>query len=294
MGDARAVAVTCLKGGVGKSTTAINTARELVERGRSTLLVDLDPNGHASLSLGLRERYTDDAGSLGDVLLDDADPDDRIVSTAYGDTERLDVLPATGDLEELESRLSGAMMPSAQLRRGLVEPLLGDVYDHVVIDCPAARGLLQNNALYAARNMLLPLRPESGAISGLTATTERLVEPAREHFDLDLLAFVPTDLHDRLDQRRATRRLIEPLATRDHLRPKLPNFAYVDPDFFDAVDRGEWDGPLPKPGVRRRAAIDALVREQAPLRDHDPSCDQLPCYEELAEIVVEGGVSRDV
>lgn len=290
----RAVAVTCLKGGVGKSTTAINTARELVERGRETLLVDLDPNGHASLALALRDRYTDATTDLGDVLLGDAAPSDLITETGFGpaDGPTLDILPATAGLEDLESRLSGAMMPSAQLRRGLVEPLLGDVYDHVVVDCPAARGLLQNNALYATRHMLLPLRPESGALSGLTSTTERLVEPAREHFGLDILAIVPTDLSDRLDQQRSTRRLVEPLVRRDHLRQLLPAFTYVDPEFFDAVDAGEWDSSLPKPGIRHRTAIDDLVREQAPLRDYAPDCDQLGCYEELAEIVVAGEVTR--
>lgn len=288
----RAVAVTCLKGGVGKSTTAVNTARELVERGRETLFVDLDPNGHASLSLGLRDHYTDDEGGLGSILLDDVPPAESIVTTTFGDGPTLDILPATAELEDLESRLNGTMMPSAQLRQAIVEPLLGTAYEHLVLDCPAARGHLQNNALYAARNMLLPLRPESGALSGLTSTTERLVQPARDHFDLNLLAIVPTDLSDRLDHDTATRRLIEPLTRRDHLRPLLPGFASVDPEFFDAVDTGEWDDDLPKPGIRHRTDIDRLVREERPLRDYAPECDQLGCYEELAEIVVEGGVGQ--
>jgi chromosome partitioning protein len=109
---------------------------------------------------------------------------------------------------------------------------------------------------------------------------------------LEILAVVPTDLNDRIDQARPTRQLIEELVRRKNIASKLPNFAYVSPEFFDAVDAGEWDEDLPKPGIRHRSAIDGSVRENKPLRDYDPSCDQLACYDELAQIVETGEVDR--
>lgn len=288
MTEPRAVAVTLLKGGIGKSTTATNTARELAHRGHDTLLIDLDPNGHATTSLGLSEAFADDT-HLGDVLIEEShEPAALIRETEYG----IDVLPSNDEIESVEDDLGGVMMGTARLKDNVVDPLLGETYDYVVIDCPAARGRLNDNALYAAQNMILPLRPDSGALSGLDKTIERLIKPARDHFELEILAVAPTDLSDRVDQDRSTRKLIEPLVRSDNIRPRVPNFAYVDPGTFDAIDAGEWDQSLPKPGIRHRAAIDNAIREGRPVRDYDDSCDQLDCYGELAEIVERGEVMR--
>lgn len=287
--EPRAVAVTLLKGGIGKSTTATNTARELAHRGHETLLIDLDPNGHATTSLGLDDAFGADT-HLGDVLIEEThEASELIRSTEYG----IDVLPSNDEIESVEDDLGGVMMGTARLKNNVVDPLLGETYDYVVIDCPAARGKLNDNALYAAQNMILPLRPDSGALSGLDKTIERLIQPARDHFELEILAVAPTDLSDRIDQDRSTRKLIEPLVRSENIRPRVPNFAYVEPEFFDAVDEGEWDEPLPKPGIRHRAAIDNAIREGMPVRDYDDTCDQLACYEELAAIVERGEVIRD-
>lgn len=287
--EPRAVAVTLLKGGIGKSTTSTNTARELAHRGHDTLLVDLDPNGHATTSLGLGEAFESDT-HLGDVLIDESvDATELIHETDF----EIDVLPSNDQIESVEDDLGGVMMGTARLKRNVVDPLLGETYDYIVIDCPAARGKLNDNALYAAQNMLLPLRPDSGALSGMEKTIDRLIQPARDHFDLEILAVAPTDLSDRVDQDRSTRKLIEPLVRNDNIQSRVPNFAYVPPETFDAIDAGEWDEPLPKPGIRHRAAIDNAIREGMPVRDYDDSCDQLSCYEELAEIVEQGGVVRD-
>jgi chromosome partitioning protein len=288
-GDPRAVAITLLKGGIGKSTTATNTARELAHRGHETLLVDLDPNGHATTSLGMGDAFESDT-HLGDVLIEESvEPEELIRETEHG----IDVLPSNDQIESVEDDLGGVMMGTARLKRNVVDPLLGEVYDYIIIDCPAARGKLNDNALYAAQNMFLPLRPDSGALSGMEKTIDRLIQPARDHFDLEILAVVPTDLSDRIDQDRSTRKLIEPLVRNDNIRPRVPNFAYVAPETFDAIDAGEWDDTLPKPGIRHRAAIDNAIREGMPVRDYDSSCDQLACYGELAQIIERGGVVRD-
>jgi len=285
----RAVSVCLLKGGIGKSTTSINLARELAHRGSDVLLVDLDPNGHTTTGLGFGEEFYSEA-HLGDVLLDDAElePRELILETGF----EIDLLPSNDRIEQVESDLGGVMMGSARLKQRVIDPLLGDDYDYVVVDCPAARGKLNDNALYATQNLVLPMRPESGALSGLEKTVKRLITPAREHFDLEILAVVPTDLRDRIDHDRPTRQLVEALVSKPNIASKLPNFAYTDPDVFEAIDDGEWDGDLPKPGIRHRSAIDASIREHMPLRDYDSTCDQLACYDELAQIVEEGEVAR--
>lgn len=286
----KAVAVSVLKGGLGKSTTSINLARELAHRNGRSLLVDLDPNGHTTLNLGQADAYHADS-DIGDVLLDggDRDPASLIVNV----TDGLDLLPSNDDLEDVQSDLQNAQMGSARLKKHVVDPLLGDDYDFIILDCPAMTGKLNDNAMYAAQNLMIPLRPENGALSGLQRTVERLIKPSREYFDLDLLAVVPTDLSDRIDYDTRTRELVQSLTERPFVAERLPNFAFIPPATWEALDAGPWQGELPKPGIRSRAAIDNSLRHNLPLRDFDPECDQLESYAELARIVETGEVVRD-
>jgi len=119
----RAVAVNVLKGGFGKSTTAINLARELAERNGRVLLVDLDDNGHTTFNLGYRDQYESD-NHVQEVLLDGADPLDHVVSV----TDDLDLLPSHEALEEVETNLKSAMASSQRLNRNVVDPLLGGIH----------------------------------------------------------------------------------------------------------------------------------------------------------------------
>lgn len=281
----RAVAVNVLKGGFGKSTTAINLARELAERNDRALLIDLDDNGHTTFNLGYRDRYEGE-NHIQNVLLDGADPTDAIVSVGGG----LDLFPSHEALEEVETNLKSAMASSQRLSRNVIDPLLGDTYDYVVVDTPANRGKINDNALFATKNLVVPLRPESGWESGITQTNKRLIQEARQYFDLELLALVPTDLSERLDQNTRDRNLLHAINTREGLESYVPNFAHLPPSTWEEIDDGEYDGELP--GIRHRASIDKAHRARKPLRDFDPDCDQLGCYEELAQIVERGGVVR--
>lgn len=281
----RAVAVNVLKGGFGKSTTAINLARELAERNGNTLLIDLDDNGHTTFNMGYRNRYEGD-NHIHNILINGADPPDAIVPV----TDSLDLLPSHEALEEVETNLQSAMASSQRLHRHVVKPLLGDTYQYIVIDTPANRGKLNDNALFAAKNLIVPLRPESGWESGITQTNKRLIQEARQYFDLELLALMPTGLSERLDHETRDRNLLYAINSRDELAPYVPNFARLTRDDWKAIDNGGYTGPLP--GIRYRASIDKAHRARQTLRDYDPDCDQLACYDELAQIVEYGGVVR--
>lgn len=283
--EPRAVAVNVLKGGFGKSTTAINLARELAERGSNVLLVDLDDNGHTTFNLGHHDRYESD-NHVQKVLLDNEDPLEHTVSI----TKRLDLLPSHESLEEVETNLKSAMASSQRLHRNVVEPLLGDTYSYIIIDTPANRGKINDNALFASKNLIVPLRPESGWESGITQTNKRLIQEAQQYFDLQLLALVPTDLSERLDQDTRDRNLLYALNSRGELEPFVPNFARLTEEDWEAIDNREYEKELP--GIRHRASIDKAHRAHKTLRDYDAECDQLRCYDELAEIVEYGGVRR--
>lgn len=283
--EPRAVAVNVLKGGFGKSTISINLARELAERNGSALLVDLDDNGHASFNLGFRDRF-EGSNHVEEILIDAGDPRESIVSVGEG----LDLLPSHEDLESVQNSLQSAMASSQRLQRHVVEPLLEDVYDHIVVDTPANRGKLNDNALYATQNLIVPLRPESGWESGITQTNKRLIQEAQQYFDLELLALVPTDLSERLDQDTRDRNLLEAINKRDSLAPFVPNFARLTEEDWEEIDNGGYAGDLP--GIRHRGSIDKAHRAQQPLRDYDDECDQLRYFDELAKIVENGGVTR--
>ena len=287
--EPRAVAVGVLKGGFGKTTTALNLARELAHRNERALVVDLDDNGHMTLNLGFEDVYksgSEDDNHAKDVIVDGDNPQDYIVSVAGG----LDLFPAHEDLESVQSDLKEATMGTTRLKKNLVTPLLGETYDYIVVDCPANRGKLNDNAMYATGNIMLPLRPENGYESGLTNTMQRLVKEAREYFDLDILAVTPTDLRGRIDHETRDRSLLQALNSLGNASSLVPNFARLTADDWESVDAGTYGGPLP--GIRHRGAIDKAHDVGLPLRDHDPECDQLEYYAELAAIAECGEVVR--
>lgn len=282
--DPRAVACGILKGGFGKTTTAVNLARELAERNDRALVVDLDDNGHLTLDVGHQDAFENEQNHAHDVLVDGADPREHIVSLGEG----LDLFPAHTELEAVQTALKDARMGTTRLKENLVEPLLGAEYDYIVVDTPANRGKLADNALYATGNLIIPLRPERGYESGLTNTVQRLVVEARQYFELNILAVVPNDLRARLDQQTRDRTLLEAINERERIAPLVPNFARLSEADFEQIDAGEYAGP--KPGIRHRAAINDSLSVGQPLRDYAPECDQLACYEELACIVETGEV----
>jgi chromosome partitioning protein len=155
------VALANQKGGVGKSTTAINLAAALAFRDQRVLLIDLDPQGNASSGLGI-DRGTIEI-SIYDVLLKESPLEDAIEPTSV---RNLFVVPATIDLAGAEIEL--VSMFSRETRLGNAIDEIGDDFDIIFIDCPPSLGLLTVNALTAAREVLIPIQCEYYALEGLS------------------------------------------------------------------------------------------------------------------------------
>ncbi|XMB67763.1 AAA family ATPase [Mycoplasmatota bacterium zrk1] len=165
------ISVVNQKGGVGKTTTAVNLGAALAYKGKKVLLVDLDPQSNATVGVGINRGFLEYNGY--DVLIGDVATVDAIVESSV---KNLDILPSTIDLAGLELSLANLEEREFQLFNKL--STVRDNYDYVIIDCPPSLGLVTINALCASNSTLIPVQCEFYALDGLTQllNTIRIVQ----------------------------------------------------------------------------------------------------------------------
>ncbi|GGC66587.1 ParA family protein [Marinobacter halophilus] len=178
---ARVIAVTNQKGGVGKTTTCVNLAASLAATKRRVLLVDLDPQGNATMGSGVDKNSLQLSGY--DVLTKRATPAEVIV---WAEASGFDILPANGDLTAAEVELMNEIGREHRLR--LTLNTVRENYDYILIDCPPSLNLLTVNALSAADSVLIPMQCEYYALEGLAAlmnTVEQIQETVNPNLEVE-------------------------------------------------------------------------------------------------------------
>ena len=223
----RIVSLANQKGGVGKTTTAVNLSAALAEAGQRTLLVDLDPQANATSSLGFDKRAVEH--SIYDVLMDGVPLSQALTLTNW---VRLDLVPSTPGLAGAEVELVGEADRAQRLRHAL-EPVR-ERYEFIFVDCPPSLSLLTLNALAAADGVLIPVQCEYLALEGLSqlvATIERVRAGLNPGLHVDGLLMTMFDARTHLSQQVADEvrrhfgdRLFETMIPRSVRLSEAPSF----------------------------------------------------------------------
>jgi len=169
------ISVANQKGGVGKTTTAVNLAASLAVAEKKTLLIDLDPQGNAGSGMGINKESL--SKTLYNVIIDEIDISEIIQKT---ELEYLHIAPSNSDLTGAEIELVGSIARESRLKTALAN-ITGE-YDYIVVDCPPSLGLLTVNSLTATDSVLIPLQCEFYAMEGLTQLM-RTINLIKQHLN---------------------------------------------------------------------------------------------------------------
>ena len=175
--QAKIIAVANQKGGVGKTTTAVNTAFGLAQLKHRVLLVDLDPQGNATMACGVDSRTLETSAC--ELLLSECAADEAIIKT-----DGVDVIGANTDLTAAELQLMDGDNPQQALKKQLED--IVDHYDYILIDCPPSLSILTINALTAADSVLIPMQCEYYALEGLSSLLDT-IERVQQSVNPDLI-----------------------------------------------------------------------------------------------------------
>ena len=255
MSDPLKIAVTNQKGGVGKTTSAINVAGALSERGADVLFIDLDPQGNATENLGHMEAYDAQSPTLFDLL---TDPEMRSeVSEVLIEHEEMDLIPSNIDMTAVEPELTLKRRSGEQLAM-----VLDDVeadYDYIIVDCPPYLGNLMDNALFATRNVLIPALAET--------TSKRAFELLFDH--IEALAL---DYEISVDE-------VGVIVNRIDVRKKQAS------EMIEWIETAFDDVPVWR--VRERADIQRALDSGSSLVQHAPDSDMAEVFREIAADIEE-------
>lgn len=255
IGQTRIIAVINQKGGVGKSTTAINLAAALGEKGKQVLLVDLDPQGNSSSGLGIEKTLVKHC--IYDVLLNDVSIEEAIIPDIYPD---LDIVPATINLAGAEVELVSEMARENRLKEA-VGAVRGK-YDYILIDCPPSLGLLTINALVAADKLLIPIQCEFYALEGVTKLLESMKRvKTRLNPTLDIFGVLLTMYDNRTT---LSKQVVEEVQ------------GYFGKLVFNTL-------------IPRTVKLSEAPSFGMPITEYDPHGKGAICYQELAKEVIERG-----
>ena len=247
-------AIANQKGGVGKTTTAVNVAACIAEAGYETLLVDVDPQGNATVGIGVDRQ---DGLGLYDVLSGDASAPDAVRPSPI---ERLSILASTSDLAGATMELPRLPGSESRLRQALAP--LRDEYDYTLLDCPPSLGPLTVNALVAADRVIVPVQTEYFALEGLAGL-------------LDTLALIQRELNPRLT-------VAGMLLTMHDARTKLGQDV-------EAEVRRHFPSLVFDTVIPRNVRLGEAPSFGRPVIHHDPHCAGSDAYFELAKEVAARG-----
>ena len=183
------IAIANQKGGVGKTTTAVNLSAAIGAMGKKTLLVDVDPQGNSSSGVGIDRRQ--EKNTMYEVLIGQCTVQEALVHT---DFENLDVLPSSMDLAAAELELASVDHRESALKNALIP--LRENYDYIFIDCPPSLGLITTNALCAADTLLVPIQCEYYALEGLSQLMNTVRRVKRQYNSLLDLEGVLLTMYD--------------------------------------------------------------------------------------------------
>ena len=255
VGMTKIIAIINQKGGVGKSTTAVNLSAALGEMGKQVLLVDLDPQGNATSGLGIEKGQLEHC--VYDVLLNDVPIEEVIIPDVC---KRLDLVPATINLAGAEVELVSEMARENRLKDAVGR--MRGKYDYVFIDCPPSLGLLTVNALVGADKLIIPIQTEFYALEGVTKLLESMKRvKSRLNPSLDIFGILLTMYDGRTTLSR-------------QVAAEVRN--YFGDQVFETI-------------IPRTVKLSEAPSYGMPITQYDPSGKGAAAYTELAKEVVNRG-----